>query len=157
MLKITLIKSVIGNKPVNRRTVAALGLRKIRRTVYKEDNASIRGMIHNVAHLRDHPNFHYVIETMMNKPLLAELVDQADLIYHMAAAVGVKLIVKSPVRTIETNIRGTEIILELAAKKHKRVIIASTSEVYGKSTKIPFCEDDDLVMGSTAKGRWAYA
>ncbi|MDH3627290.1 MAG: GDP-mannose 4,6-dehydratase [Acidobacteriota bacterium] len=115
------------------------------------------GSIRNVAHLREHPKFDYIIDTMMNKPLLAELVDRADLIYHLAAAVGVKLIVKSPVRTIETNVRGTEIILELAEKKHKRVVIASTSEVYGKSAKIPFSEDDDLVMGPTSKGRWAYA
>ncbi len=85
------------------------------------------GSIRNIAHLRDNPNFHYVIDTMLNKPLLAEMVDQADLIYHLAAAVGVKLIVKSPGRTIETSVRGTEVILELAAKKNKRVVIASTS------------------------------
>jgi UDP-glucose 4-epimerase len=93
----------------------------------------------------------------MNVPLLAELVDQCDVIYHLAAAVGVKLIVESPVRTIETNVRGTEVVLELANKKKKKVILASTSEVYGKASKVPFSENDDLVMGPTVKGRWAYA
>ncbi|HEY2917581.1 MAG TPA: GDP-mannose 4,6-dehydratase, partial [Candidatus Binatia bacterium] len=85
------------------------------------------------------------------------LVDQCDVIFHLAAAVGVKLIVESPVRTIETNVRGTEIVLELANKKKKKVFIASTSEVYGKASKVPFSEDDDLVLGPTVKGRWAYA
>jgi UDP-glucose 4-epimerase len=89
--------------------------------------------------------------------VLAELVDRAQIIYHLAAAVGVKLIVSSPVRTIETNVRGTENILTLAAKKGKKVFVASTSEVYGKQTRFPFAEDDDLVMGATTKGRWAYA
>ncbi len=103
------------------------------------------------------PQFHYTIDTVMNVPLLAELVDQCDVIYHLAAAVGVKLIVESPVRTIETNVRGTEVVLELANKKKKKVFLASTSEVYGKASKVPFSEDDDLVMGPTVKGRWAYA
>jgi UDP-glucose 4-epimerase len=88
---------------------------------------------------------------------MAELVDLCDLIYHLAAAVGVRLVVESPVRTIETNIRGTEIVLSLAAKKGKRVLITSTSEVYGKREQVPFREDDDLVMGPTNKGRWSYA
>ncbi len=88
---------------------------------------------------------------------MAELVDLCDVVYHLAAAVGVRLIVDSPVRTIETNIRGTEIVLGLAAKKRKRVLITSTSEVYGKGTGFPFHEDDDLVMGPTNKGRWSYA
>jgi UDP-glucose 4-epimerase len=101
--------------------------------------------------------FQYVIDTVMNVPVLAELVDQCDVVYHLAAAVGVKLIVESPVRTIETNVRGTEVLLQLANKKKKKVIIASTSEVYGKASKVPFCEDDDLVMGATVRGRWAYA
>jgi UDP-glucose 4-epimerase len=101
--------------------------------------------------------FHYTIDTVMNVPLLAELVDRCDVIYHLAAAVGVKLIVESPVRTIETNVRGTEVILELANKKKKKVFVASTSEVYGKASKVPFSENDDLVMGPTVKGRWAYA
>ena len=115
------------------------------------------GSIENLDHLKGHANFHYVTENILNVPKVAELVDRVDAIFHMAAAVGVRLIVESPVRTIETNIRGTEIILDLAAKKKKLVIIPSTSEVYGKSTKVPFCEDDDLVMGATVKGRWSYA
>jgi UDP-glucose 4-epimerase len=101
--------------------------------------------------------FRYIVDTVMNVPLLAELVDQCDVIYHLAAAVGVKLIVESPVRTIETNVQGTEVVLQLANKKKKKVLVASTSEVYGKATKIPFSEEDDLVMGATVKGRWAYA
>ncbi len=88
---------------------------------------------------------------------MAELIDRADIIFHLAAAVGVKLIVESPVRTIETNVKGTDIVLELANRKKKTVVIASTSEVYGKSTSFPFREDDDLMLGSTDKGRWSYA
>lgn len=101
--------------------------------------------------------FHYVIESIMNVSVLAELVDRCDVIFHLAAAVGVRLIVESPVRTIRTNISGTEIVLELADKKKKKVIIASTSEVYGKAVRVPFREDDDLVLGPTVKGRWSYA
>jgi UDP-glucose 4-epimerase len=115
------------------------------------------GSIDNIQHLRGKPNFHLVVDTMMNRPLLAELVDQADVIFHLAAAVGVRLIIESPVRTIETNIRPTELLLELATKKRKTVLIASTSEVYGKSQKFPFSEEDDLVIGSPDKGRWSYA
>jgi UDP-glucose 4-epimerase len=115
------------------------------------------GRIENIAHLKPHPRFHYTIDSIMNVPLTAELVDQADVILHAAAAVGVRLIVESPVRTIETNIRGTEIILQLAAKKRKKVVLFSTSEVYGKAAKVPFGEDDDLVLGPTHKGRWSYA
>ncbi len=115
------------------------------------------GSILNIEHLKSHPRFKYVLDTVMNRALLAELVDRADAIVHLAAAVGVRLIVESPVRTIETNIKGTELVLELAGKKKKKVVIASTSEVYGKASKVPFCEDDDLVMGSTDKGRWSYA
>lgn len=115
------------------------------------------GSIRNVAGFRDHPKFRCVIDTILNKPVLAELVDQADVIFHLAAAVGVRLIVESPVRTIETNIKGTELVLECANQKQKKVIIASTSEVYGKSEKVPYSEEDDLVLGSTLKGRWSYA
>ena len=115
------------------------------------------GAIENIEHLKHHPRYHYQIESIMNTPALAELVDRCDVIFHMAAAVGVRLIVESPVRTIETNIGGTEIILNLAAKKKKLVLIASTSEVYGKATKVPFCEDDDLVIGAPVRGRWSYA
>jgi UDP-glucose 4-epimerase len=115
------------------------------------------GSIANIQHLKNDPRFHYHIDTVTNTLLMAELVDLCDLIYHLAAAVGVRLVVESPVRTIETNIRGTEIVLSLAAKKGKRVLITSTSEVYGKREHVPFREDDDLVMGSTNKGRWSYA
>jgi UDP-glucose 4-epimerase len=115
------------------------------------------GSIHNIEHMKNLRGFSYVIDTIFNRPLLAELVDDCDAIFHLAAAVGVKLIVESPVRTIHTNVKGSEIVLECAAKKKKKVLLASTSEVYGKSTKIPFCEDDDLVMGGTQKGRWSYA
>ena len=115
------------------------------------------GTVENILPLKDHPRFHYTVASVMNVPLTAEWVDRSDVIFHLAAAVGVKLIVESPVRTIETNIKGTEVILELAAKKKKKVLIASTSEVYGKSEKIPFGEADDLVLGPTHKGRWSYA
>src|SRR3989475_1752646 len=115
------------------------------------------GSFENIRHLKDHPRFHYTIESVHNQPITAELVDQCDVIFHLAAAVGVKLIVESPVRTIETNVRGTEIILSLANKKKKKVLIASTSEVYGLSAEVPFREDGNLVMGATTKGRWSYA
>lgn len=115
------------------------------------------GSIHNIEHLKSNPKFKYVIDTVANVNLMAELVDACDRIYHLAAAVGVKLIVESPVRTIETNIKLTEIVLELAAKKRRPTFVASTSEVYGKSTDFPFREEGDLVMGATNKGRWSYA
>jgi len=115
------------------------------------------GSIANIEHLKSHPKFTYVIGSVTEERLTAELLDGSDAVYHLAAAVGVKLIVESPVRTIETNIRGTEIVLELAAKKQKPVFVASTSEVYGKSLALPFQEDGDLVMGPTTKGRWSYA
>ncbi|HKA23144.1 MAG TPA: GDP-mannose 4,6-dehydratase [Blastocatellia bacterium] len=115
------------------------------------------GSIENIALIKGHPNLTYHIDTIRNYRLTAELIDVCDVIYHLAAAVGVKLIVESPVSTIETNIRGTDIVLSLAAKKRKRVVITSTSEVYGKRNKVPFSEDDDLVMGPTNKGRWSYA
>lgn len=115
------------------------------------------GSILNIEHLKANRRFHYVLDTVMNRAIMSELVDRADIIMHLAAAVGVRLIVESPVRTIETNIKGTELVLELAGKKKKKVLIASTSEVYGKAVKVPFCEDDDLVMGPTNKGRWSYA
>jgi UDP-glucose 4-epimerase len=115
------------------------------------------GSILNIEHLKSDRRFHYVLDTVMNRSALTELVDRADVIIHLAAAVGVRLIVESPVRTIETNIKGTELVLELAGKKKKKVMIASTSEVYGKASKVPFCEDDDLVLGATDKGRWSYA
>jgi UDP-glucose 4-epimerase len=115
------------------------------------------GTIENIRHLKDNPRFHYTIDSVHNQPVTAELVDQCDIVFHLAAAVGVKLIVESPVRTIETNVRGTEVVLALANKKQKRVLVASTSEVYGLSTDVPFREDGNLVMGATTKGRWSYA
>jgi UDP-glucose 4-epimerase len=124
--------------------------------VYALDDLST-GSIDNINHLKGHPRFHYTIDTVFNDALVAEMVDRADVIFHMAAAVGVKLIVERPVHTIETNVHGTEVILRHAAKKKKLVFIASTSEVYGKSTKVPFREDTDLVMGATTRHRWAYA
>jgi UDP-glucose 4-epimerase len=115
------------------------------------------GSIENIIHLKEHPRFHYVIDTIRNHSALVELIDRCDMVYHLAAAVGVKLIVEKPVHTIETNIAGTEIVLQLANKKSKKVLIASTSEVYGKSESIPFNEDDDMVLGTTSKSRWSYA
>jgi UDP-glucose 4-epimerase len=115
------------------------------------------GSVENIEHLKGHPAFAYTINTIHNRSVMAELVDQADVIYHLAAAVGVRLIIESPVRTIETNVQGTEMILELAAKKRKKVVIASTSEVYGKSSTVPFSEDGDLLLGPTSKSRWSYA
>jgi UDP-glucose 4-epimerase len=124
--------------------------------VYVLDDLST-GTIENIQHLKGHPRFHYTIDSVHNQPVTAELIDQCDVIFHMAAAVGVKLIVESPVRTIETNVHGTEVVLSLANKKKKKVLIASTSEVYGLSTDVPFREDGNLVMGATTKGRWSYA
>ena len=124
--------------------------------VYVIDDLST-GSIENIRHLKDHPRFHYTIDNVHNTPLTAELVDQCDVIFHLAAAVGVKLIVESPVRTIETNVHATEVVLSLAKKKKKKVLVASTSEVYGLSTEVPFREDGNLVMGATTKGRWSYA
>ena len=115
------------------------------------------GSIANIAHLKEHPRFHYAIDTVQNQPVTAELVDACDVIFHLAAAVGVKLIVESPVRTIETNVHCTEVVLALANKKKKKVLVASTSEVYGLSEQVPFREDGNLVMGATTKGRWSYA
>ncbi len=115
------------------------------------------GSMDNIVHLKGRPGFEYVIATIMNSSLTAELVDRADVVFHLAAAVGVKLIVEAPVRTIETNVHGTEVVLTHASKKKKPVVIFSTSEVYGKSTDVPFREDADLVMGPTPKHRWAYA
>ncbi len=120
------------------------------------DNLST-GSIDNIAPLKSNPAFRYAIDSVTNEPLCAELIDQADVVFHLAAAVGVKLIVESPVNTIETNVHGTEMVLKMANKKKKKVLVASTSEVYGKSDSVPFREDADLVLGATTKGRWSYA
>jgi UDP-glucose 4-epimerase len=115
------------------------------------------GSMANINHVRNHPRFHYTIDSVHCASVVAELVDQCDVVVHLAAAVGVKLIVESPVRTIETNVHGTEVVLAQASKKKKKVLIASTSEVYGLSDRVPFREDDPLVLGATTKGRWSYA
>jgi len=120
------------------------------------DNLST-GSMENIRHLKGSERLEYHLDGIENRQLLAELVDDADVIVHLAAAVGVKLIVESPVRTIETNVNGTQLILEAACKKKKLVLIASTSEVYGKNINVPFHEDSDLVLGATTKGRWSYA
>jgi UDP-glucose 4-epimerase len=120
------------------------------------DNLST-GSIDNISHLKNHPCFSYAIDSVTNESLLAEMVDRSDVVFHLAAAVGVKLIVEQPVHTIETNVHGTEVVLKHANKKKKLVFIASTSEVYGKSTDVPFREGAELVLGATVKHRWAYA
>jgi UDP-glucose 4-epimerase len=120
------------------------------------DNLST-GSMENIRHLKPSENLDYHLDGIENRQLLAELVDDANVIVHLAAAVGVKLIVESPVRTIETNVNGTQLILEAASKKKKLLLLASTSEVYGKNTQVPFREDADLVLGPTTKGRWSYA
>ena len=120
------------------------------------DNLST-GSMENIRHLKGSENLEYHLDGIENRQLVAELVDDADVVVHFAAAVGVKLIVESPVRTIETNVNGTQMILEAASKKKKLVLLASTSEVYGKNTQVPFHEDADLVLGPTTKGRWSYA
>ena len=120
------------------------------------DNLST-GSMENIRHLKTSSQMEYHLDSIENRQLVAELVDDADVIVHLAAAVGVRLIVESPVRTIETNVNGTQLILEAAAKKRKLVLTASTSEVYGKSTQVPFREEADLVLGPTTKGRWSYA
>jgi len=120
------------------------------------DNLST-GSIDNIEHLKGHPRFRYTIDAVENEPLLAEQIDRCDVVFHLAAAVGVKKIVEEPVHTIENNVHGTEVVLRHANKKKKLVVVASTSEVYGKSTDVPFREDADLVLGPTSKHRWAYA
>lgn len=124
--------------------------------VYVIDDLST-GSAANIEGFKSNRRFHYTIGSVMDSPLVAEMVDKADVVFHLAAAVGVFLVVESPVRTIETNIRGTETVLHHAAKKKRKVLIASTSEVYGHSERVPFREGDDMVMGSAAEGRWSYA
>jgi UDP-glucose 4-epimerase len=132
------------------------GLLRAGHEVYAVDDLST-GSTANIQHLRDNPKFHFTVGTCENVQLMAELVDTCERVYHLAAAVGVKLIVESPVRTIETNVHLTEVMLKLANKKKRPILVASTSEVYGKSAAFPFREDGDLVMGATDKGRWSYA
>lgn len=115
------------------------------------------GSTENIAHLRDNPNFSFVRESVLNESTMVVLVDDCEIIFHLAAAVGVQLIVDRPVHTIETNIHGSEVVLKLANKFGRKILLASTSEVYGKNTKIPFNEDDDTLLGSTRFTRWSYA
>ncbi len=115
------------------------------------------GSVENIRHLKAHERFHYFFDSITNKQLLAELVDESDVVFHLAAAVGVRLIVESPVRTLETNVYGTQLVLDAASKKKKLVVAASTSEIYGKSDKVPYREDADLVLGATTMSRWSYA
>lgn len=120
------------------------------------DNLST-GRRENVAHLAGQLRFQLVVETVTNEVVLDRLASECDVIFHLAAAVGVELIVRDPVRTIETNLQGTEAVLKLARRYGRKILLASTSEVYGKSTEIPFREDADRVMGPTTKSRWSYA
>ena len=115
------------------------------------------GSIENLSAVISHENLQFVRDDVRNSLTMNLLVEKCDMVFHLAAAVGVQLIVDEPVRTIETNIHGTEIVLELANKYGKKILLASTSEVYGKSEKVPFCEDDDTVLGSTRFSRWSYA
>jgi len=115
------------------------------------------GAIENIAALVGRPRFHYRVGSVLDAPLVAELVGLCDVTVHLAAAVGVRLVVERPVHTLETNVRGTETVLEAAAREGKPVLLASSSEVYGKSAKLPFAEDDDLVLGPTVNSRWSYA
>jgi UDP-glucose 4-epimerase len=114
------------------------------------------GRWENIAQIETHPRFDLFVDTVCSRGLLAELMKPVDGIFHLAAAVGVRLVVESPVRTVETNVLGTSAVLELASAAGKRIVIASSSEVYGKSGKVPFSEDDDLVFGATRIGRWSY-
>src|SRR5829696_5571010 len=125
-------------------------------TVHVLDDLST-GAMENIRTFKEHPRFSYTIESAASPSTIAEVVDDADIVYHLAAAVGVELIVESPVRTIETNVHCTEVVLAQANKKRKPVFLASTSEVYGKSTALPFRESGDMVLGPSHKGRWAYA
>ncbi len=115
------------------------------------------GRLQNINHIRNHPHFHLAVEDVRNETVMDRLVSECDVIYHLAAAVGVELIVKSPVETIERNILGTDVVLRLANRYLRKVLITSTSEIYGKSEAVPFKEDDDRVLGPTTKSRWSYS
>ena len=115
------------------------------------------GRLDNIAHLIEHPHFQFINETIRNDSVMDRLVRDCDIIYHLAAAVGVELIIKDPVHTIETNLFGTELVLQLARRYRRTVLLASTSEVYGKSNDLPFREEADRVLGATTKSRWSYA
>lgn len=115
------------------------------------------GRMENFAHLRQHPNFHFAIETIMNETVMDRLVSECDHIYHLASAVGVELIINNPVEVIERCILGTDIVLRIANRYKRKVLLTSTSEVYGKNSKVPFCENDDRLVGPTTKSRWSYS
>jgi UDP-glucose 4-epimerase len=115
------------------------------------------GSIDNIEYLKRHPYFHYSIGRVQNAQVTAELVDRVDMVYHLAAEVGVRRVIDSPISTIENNVQATEVVFNAAAKKGKRVLFTSTSEVYGLSTDLPYREDGNIVMGAASKGRWSYA
>ena len=115
------------------------------------------GSLENINHLRSNPNFYLTVENILNETVMDRLVSECDVIYHLAAAVGVELIVKSPVETIERNILGTDVVLRLASRYLRKVLITSTSEIYGKSEDVPFHEEADRVLGPTTKSRWSYS
>src|SRR5688572_6760486 len=115
------------------------------------------GKIENIAHLSRRPGFRCIIDSVTNEKIVAPLVEQADAVFHLAAAVGVKLVCEAPIHTIHTNVNGTETVLEAARRYNKRIVVASTSEVYGKGTALPYREDADLVLGPPDKTRWGYA
>ena len=115
------------------------------------------GSLDNIGHLLKHSAFTFHHDTLFNRELLEKLIAESEIVYHLAAAVGVKRIIESPVETIETNVAGTELVLRVAAERSRRIVFASTSEVYGKSTQLPFHEDGDLVLGATNHSRWSYA
>ncbi len=124
--------------------------------VYVLDDLST-GSIDNIEYLKRHPYFHYTIGRVQNASVTAELVDRVDMVYHLAAEVGVRRVIDSPISTIENNVQATEVVFNAAAKKGKRVLFTSTSEVYGLSTDLPYKEDGNIVMGAASKGRWSYA
>jgi UDP-glucose 4-epimerase len=120
------------------------------------DNLST-GQIDNIARLTDYPGFRFAIDTITNEVVMDRLVSECDVIFHLAAAVGVELIVRDPVHVIETNVLGTHAVLKAANRYRKKVLIASTSEIYGKNSHVPFREDDDRLLGPTTKARWSYS
>ena len=125
-------------------------------TVTSIDDLST-GSFKNIEHLLTHPEFHFVIETIMNENVMDRLISECDIIFHLAAAVGVKLIVEKPIEVIEKNVLGTEIVFHIANRYKKKIILASTSEIYGKSNDIPFREESDRILGATINRRWSYS
>jgi UDP-glucose 4-epimerase len=129
---------------------------KDKQAVFVVDDLST-GKLENIAHLKGHAHFGYKIDTVLNEKLMDKLIKEADVVYHLAAAVGVSYVIDNPLKSIGINVRGTEIVLDLASKYNKPVLVASTSEVYGKNNKVPFKEEDDSVIGYTKLYRWSYA